>query len=299
MERDVRYFWVGLFVMLAVTGTALFGLWLAGSYDGRNYDRYTVYYTSAIAGLSPGSIVRYQGIEVGSVSGIRLSEKRQDLVKVDIQIQENTPIRGKSIAILSTSGVTGVAFIDIQNSTDDKSAPRRVKGEKFPVITGRSGAFTELFKNVPEITENLLEASRRLNGFLDDETLASVRTTAANIARISQDFNGLLSTQNIANVSKTLENAAVASEDFGAMAKRLDNAAKQIEETATKLSSSVERNEENLTKFTREGLDQIIRLSEETRAMTSSIRTLADRLGEDPSQVIYQPSYNGVEIPND
>ncbi len=296
MERDAHYFKVGLFVVISTLALAGFLLWIAGTYDGRNYDRYTVHFTTAITGLNEGAIVRYQGLEVGNVTRIRLSEDKQNLLRVDIQVKEGTPVRGESTAMLGMTGVTGVAFIDIQTQANDQSQPKEDPNERYPVILGRSSQLTEIFRNVPEITDNLLSVSRKLNSILSDDAASSLQATVTNLEKMTRDLNGVLSPQNVANFSKTLDNAAAASADFSSMAKRLDEAAVQVEKTATELKDAVGRNEENFTRFTREGVDQIIRLSEEGRRTAGSIRGLSDKLVEDPSKVIYQPNYHGVEI---
>ncbi len=296
MERDAHYFKVGLFVVIATTALAAFLIWIAGTYDGRNYDRYTVHFITAITGLNEGAIVRYQGLEVGNVTRIRLSEDKQNLLRVDIQVKEGTPVRGESVAMLGMTGVTGIAFLDIQTKPNDQSQPKTHPNEKYPVILGKSSQLTEIFKNVPEITDNLLQVSRKLNDMLDENTTTSLQTTITNLEKLTKDLNGVLSEQNVANFSATLDNAATASEDFSSMAARLDKAAVQVEQTATDLKDAIARNEESFTKFTREGVDQIIRLSEEGRRTAGSIRGLSEKLVNDPSKVIYQPNYHGVEI---
>lgn len=297
MERDAKYFRVGLFVVITTIALSVFTMWVAGTYDIRSYDRYTIYYTTAVTGLAEGALVRYQGMQVGNVTAIRLSDEQQNLIKVDIKIKEGTPVRGGSVAMLGMTGVTGVAFIDIQTHKNDQSTPRQMDGEEYPVIDGKSSQLAELFKNVPEITQNLLSLSKKLNDAFNDETIARLQNTMVHVENVTRDFNGLLSQQNVANATKVLENAAVASENFSSMSARLDSAATEVERTATNLGEAIARNEENFTRFTREGVDQVIRLTEESRKTAGSIRTLSDKLGEDPSKVIYQPNYHGVEIP--
>jgi len=297
MERDVRYFWTGLFVLVTLVCMAAFIAWIAGTYDNRKYDRYTIFFTNAVTGLNTGSVVRYQGIEVGSVLSIRLSDYRRDLVKVDIEIIEDTPVKSTTSATLGMMGITGITFIEIKTPPEDKLPAAKIASEPYPIILGSASQLTQLFETMPKILDNFLMVSDKMNKFLDPETMTTLQKAAQNIEQVTRDFNGLLSPQNTAYVAQTLQNAATASESFTEMAARLDKTAVQIENTAKLLGTTIMRNEEAFNQYTREGVDQVMRLTEESRATATAIRDLADKLGHDPSQIIYQPNYHGVEIP--
>ena len=51
MEKNSRYFVVGVFVMLSLLALTTFIIWLAGTHDVRNYQRYTIYFKDPVSGL--------------------------------------------------------------------------------------------------------------------------------------------------------------------------------------------------------------------------------------------------------
>ena len=85
-----------------------FTIWIAGHGDARKYERFTVYFTDPVNGLRESASVQYKGVEVGKVIDIRLTPERNDLIKVDIEVEENTPIYAGTKASLAMMGITGM-----------------------------------------------------------------------------------------------------------------------------------------------------------------------------------------------
>jgi ABC-type transporter Mla subunit MlaD len=194
-------------------------------------------------------------------------------------------------------GVTGYVYIDMTTQLDDTSPVRYIKGEQYPVIQGSGTNLAKALENVPEISRQVLAMTKKLNALLDENNLSEFSAILANFENLSRDMNGLLSEDNVANVTASLSNFAKFSIDMKEISSRFDQTADQIDKTADTISRMVSRNEANVNKFTQEGLDQIISMSRETRKAAESIHQAADKLGKNPSSLIYQPSQHGVEIP--
>ena len=54
---------------------------------------------------------------------------------------------------------------------------------------------------------------------------------------------------------------------------------------------------EDLGLFLRDGLPEMERLLRDSRSAAQEFRELSRSLKADPSQLLYEPSYRGVEIP--
>lgn len=296
MEKDAKYFVVGVFVTFCLVCMVGFLIWMAGAHDQRNYENYTLYFTDPVSGLKVGSGVQYKGVEVGKVKNIRLAEEREDLIKVDIAVDEKTPVREGTKASLSMQGITGMVFIQMNTDlADSRPVPKR-EGERYPVLEGSGTQLAKIFQDIPEITKEILEISKKLNVFLNDNNMASLGDTLVNIEKMTRDLNGLLADENVANVSLMIENFSQSSANVNELITRFDKTADEIDKAVHSISKIVADNGDNVTRFTREGLDQILSMSRETQKMTESIRKAADKLQQDPSQILYQPSYRGVEI---
>src|SRR5689334_11270418 len=76
MEKDANYFFVGIFVSLALLALVGFAIWLMGSGDFTPKHRFTIYFTDTVSGLANEGAVKYQGVDVGRIVGIRLASER-------------------------------------------------------------------------------------------------------------------------------------------------------------------------------------------------------------------------------
>ena len=111
METKAHHIIVGAFVLLMAAGAVIFLVWAAKIGPDREYDRYTIYFDTAVTGLSRNGDVRYNGIFVGSVESISLPADRPGQVRVDIRVLSGTPITNYSVATLSVLGLTGVSYV--------------------------------------------------------------------------------------------------------------------------------------------------------------------------------------------
>lgn len=296
MEKNSHYFIVGLFVSISFLALVVFTVWLTGTHDSHHYNKYTIYFRDPVSGLQQSANVQYRGIDVGRVTNVRLAAGRSDLIKVDIEIDENTPITAKSDASLATLGITGVVFITLTTPEGDKTPPQRIEGEKYPVIEGRGTQLSKLFQDIPAISKQVLEVTQKLNSVLNDENMQALDQTFKNVQSLSKDLNGLITDQNVANVTTSLDNIAKASENANDIVNKFNHTADQIDQTVKNLNDIVERNRGNIDKFAGDGLNQITEMSRETKDMARAMRRLADKLEQNPSQILYKPGSQGVEI---
>lgn len=323
MDRHVRYVIVGIFVSVMLALGAVFLIWAAGTYDLRNFQHYTVYFQGSVSGLTEGSTVSYRGVEVGNVSAIRLAKERTDLVKVDIQIDEETPVRLSTEASLQPLGITGLSFISL--TTDDNAdmrPPEKIEGERYPVVRATRSQLDIIFGDVPQVTQKLLDLAGRLSSLLSDDNVRNLSETIVNVNKVSNGLNQVLSPENVeslskavadvsaasgalnrvlspentAQLSRTISSFSTASDDFSQAMTGLGQAAENIEQATNTIEGILRKNEGNIDRFTGAGIDEVMLLLRDSRKMVDSIRKLSDKLGEDPSRVIYQPGTEGVKV---
>jgi phospholipid/cholesterol/gamma-HCH transport system substrate-binding protein len=170
MEEKVNFAVVGVFVL--VLSAALIGgvLWLSsGRSYGTSYDLYQTYMKESVAGLNLNAPVRYRGVDVGRVKRIGLAPGNVEQVQVTLAIERGTPIKVDTVAILSTQGLTGIAFVDLTGGSRVSPELKAEPGAPYPVI--RSG---------PSLMVRL------------DASLIDVAHTFRNAARLSDDLPRLV-----------------------------------------------------------------------------------------------------------
>lgn len=297
MEKNANYFVVGVFVSAAMLGIFLFLIWLASPHDEHKYDYYTVAFTDSVSGLEVGSDVTYKGVKVGKVAKLRLVPSNSELIEADIGVDKTTPVRAHTKATLDMQGITGLVRIELSTDNNDADPPARAAGEKYPVLQGKGSKLYQALEDLPDIAQKILSISTKLDKFLDDNTIASMKQTAQNIERMTRDLNGVLSQQNVDHVSHMLGNLSATSDKLPDMVDRLQKTAAQMDAAAASLNGIISRNKGNINQFAAQGLPQLTAVSHEAKGAATSLRSLADKLKDDPSRLLYQPSSNGVEIP--
>jgi predicted membrane metal-binding protein len=86
MDRDTNYVVVGAFVLLVIAMAVSFVFWYTDQQDKRTYRRYEIYFQGTVSGLTPGSPVRYLGVDVGKVVRISLEPQQRRRVQVTADI---------------------------------------------------------------------------------------------------------------------------------------------------------------------------------------------------------------------
>jgi len=168
MEKDAKYFTIGVFVSVTLLALVGFSIWLAGVHDFAPHTRYTVYFTDPVSGLDEQATVKYKGVEVGKILGMRLSPGRNDLVKVDIEVKKNTPVRAQTVAAVTTQGITGQSYIDLNTPANDDNPPARVSGEKYPVLQGTQSKFAKFMDELPRVADRLQNTLSAVGQFSKD-----------------------------------------------------------------------------------------------------------------------------------
>jgi len=172
MEKEANYFTIGVFVSLTLLALVGFSIWLAGVHDFGHHQRYTVYFTDPVNGLSGEAVVTYKGVEVGKVLELRLSPTRKDLVKVDIEVKDDTPVRAGTKASIGVRGMIGVSYVQLTTDNADQNPPPSLPDEKYPVLRGTGSKLDKFFDDLPQVSQHLMTT---LSG-IDDLTRQGTKT---------------------------------------------------------------------------------------------------------------------------
>jgi phospholipid/cholesterol/gamma-HCH transport system substrate-binding protein len=310
MDRDANYVAVGAFVLLVIAMAVTFVLWYTNQQDKRIYLRYEIYFPGTVSGLSQGSPVRYLGVDVGKVARIMIDPQQRNRVLVIADIEANAPIDGGTRASLSLQGITGLLFIDLEQ---DHKAPLPVgplaDGLHYPVIRSAPSDFDVLLSSLPALTTNLVELADRFNQLFSDENVRTFKATLDNARLASERLPATLREvqEMLADVRRaTLEvqGAAAGLRDIEArtapdIATAIANV-RQVSENLAKTSDRLDRfladNAPDVTRFTHQSLPEFEQLLRESRQAARDFRDLSRSLKQNPSQLIYEPNYRGVEV---
>ena len=310
MERDTNYTAVGAFVLLVVTMGGLFVYWYAGSADARDYRRYEIYFEGSVSGLNRGSTVRYLGVDVGRVVAIKIDTRASDRVQIIADIDSTAPVSKDTLASLSMQGVTGLLYIDLLANASAKRVMASVPSEKYPVIDSVQSNFDRLLASLPDLVGRATVVVDRAARVLSDENIKAFSKTMQNIELASASVPGAMrdAAVVVADLRATLADVRVAASgvrqlietsgpDLATASERIRAISENLAKTTANLDRLMTDHREDLGLFLRDSLPEIERLMRDSRSAAQEFRELSRSLKADPSQLLYEPSYQGVEIP--
>jgi phospholipid/cholesterol/gamma-HCH transport system substrate-binding protein len=240
---------------------------------------------------------------------IALDPQQRKTVQVIADIDSTAPIDDRTRASLSLQGVTGLLFVDLEQDPKAESTGTMPQGQRYPMIRSRRSDFDVLLSNLPALTTHLVELANHFNDIFSDETVRSLKATLENARLASERLPGAArELQELLSDARraTLEAQATVSELHGVLAKSspdLETALANIRQisdnlaqTTQRLNSFVADNEPGVSQFARQSLPELEQLLRETRAAAREFRDLSRSLKQNPSQLIYEPTYRGIEV---
>ena len=299
MNPHTNYVAVGLFLLFG--SIALIGLvmWLGKAGDTTQTSSYVVQIDGNVNGLSNGSIVRYLGVNVGSVEQILLhTQSVEPVVEVWIEIQEGLPIGEATYATLVAQGVTGIANIDLANDLT-LARPQVLHESGVPIIPFRPSGLSALLSGGGDLTEGARRLITRLNAWVGEENrsrveeiLENVQVLSASLARESENIPELVDSLKVTLAS--LERSAAGlegaiAEDWPVIAADLKTTSANLSAVSGRVDGWLERNEGNVDRLLGEGLNDVTGLVAELQKVAEQLNRLSSRLREDPSRLIYRP----------
>ena len=308
MEREANYAAVGAFVLVVALVAALFVYWYSGTRVHRTYDRYEIYFDGSVSGLEDGAAVRYLGVRVGRVMQMRIDPRDAGRVEVIAAIDSTTPISPRTIAELNLQGVTGLLYIDLQQSA--RPSQPSVPSLQYQVIRAAPSQFDVFMAQLPRLSAAAGGVIQRLNRLLSDHNIEDVSQSLDNLSQASsslpatvRNVNALVTqlrtaTEQLTATAQSARNVMdTAGPQIVTTVRRLNTVADNLSLATDQLDKMIAENRADVRSFTRASLPEVESFVREGRAAAKDIRQLSESLRQNPSQLLYQPAPTGVEIP--
>jgi len=310
MDRDSNYVAVGAFVLLVIAMAVSFVFWYTDQQEKRSYQRYEIYFPGSVSGLTAGSPVRYLGVDVGKVARIAIDPQQRKTVQVIADIDSSAPIDDRTRASLSLQGVTGLLFIDLEQDPKAESTGALAQGQRYPMIRSRRSDFDVLLSNLPELTTHLVEVADHFNSVFSDDNVRALKATLNNARLASEHLPDTVREvqQLVADVRRTTQEVQVtvaelrgvitdASPDLKTAFANIRQITDNLAKTTTRLNAFVAENEPGFSRFSKQSLPEFEQLLRESRQAARDFRDLSRSLKQNPSQLIYESTYKGIEVP--
>lgn len=311
MQNKAHAMAAGLFVLIVSLLVAGLGMWLTR--DNGDYNTYELSSREGVSGLQPQAAVRYKGVAVGKVTHIGFDPQVSGNVLIRIDVNEETPITASTFAVLGYQGVTGLAYVLLDDAGEDH--PPLPPGDSgLPRLPLESSPFSKLADQGPVILGRLDDAVQRLNQVLSEENQKHITSALVNIGQAAGSVHALslkldaTVTQRLdpalaavpalaAQARQTMQalqqagaNTASAAADMGQVARRLNEPDGVIDQTARgtlALSRSLER-------FNAVTLPRVEAATDATARAARQFGRMTAGVSDNPQALIYGP---GAPLP--
>jgi phospholipid/cholesterol/gamma-HCH transport system substrate-binding protein len=312
METRANYIAVGAFVLVMLAGMFAVVLWIARVEFNRERTFYDIYFTGSVAGLAPGSEVRYNGIRVGRVEEIRIDPQNLQQVRVTVELDQSALIKADAVASIEVQGLTGAAYIEISGGSQTAPLLEARAGQRYPVIASRQSGLQRVFASAPEVLSRLADVADKLSAILDERNRAAIAATLENIRRVTgvaaahaNDIDQTLTDtaaamrelrSSLASADETLAQLRALIGDKGearVALQSIDQASRKLDKLATDLDATVQENRPPLRDFSQRGLTQLTALLADARTLVDQLTRLSDEIERDPTRFFFGGNRRG------
>jgi len=178
MENRAYAIAVGLFTLGLGAGVVFIVMWFSGDTEKR--DVYRLESRFAVTGLNVQAPVRFRGVEVGRVDSIAFGSKNGRSILIAVSIKTDTPITRGTYAQLGSQGVTGLAYVILDDDGDkpERLSPADSEKTRIPV---RQSFFDEVAGSGKTLVADANEVARRMKLLLDEKNQVQLMKTLAGL----------------------------------------------------------------------------------------------------------------------
>jgi phospholipid/cholesterol/gamma-HCH transport system substrate-binding protein len=304
MENRAHALAAGIFV--AVLSLLLLGLasWLTR--DTGKRDIYEISTRETVTGLQPQAPVRYRGVDVGKVDTIGFDTKTAGNVLMRLEVDSAAPITADTFATLGFQGVTGLSFVQLDDS--GKPSPRLVPNKDDPPrIPLRPGLLAKLQDKGEKILDQVEQATVKINQVLADPNqkrlaaaLDNVGTAAASVDKLSTSMTALLDAQFgptrvnipafVKNADATLTSVRGSSDEAKAAIAEIGKTAKRLNDKdgpVDRLAEGAEGLAHAADSFNAATLPRINRVTEDASRAVRQLSRAVTGINDNPQSLIF------------
>jgi phospholipid/cholesterol/gamma-HCH transport system substrate-binding protein len=223
MEDRAKYILIGLFTFAVIAGAFGFIYWLHNSAGQKETAVYRVIFEGSVSGLRVGGPVLFNGIRVGDVTDMRLTNIPSQVAAI-LSVTKDTPVRADTRVSLEYAGLTGIASVSLKGATPSAPAIVAKKGE-LPTLKADPNAGTDMSTAVRETLGHA------------DAILAENQESLRNTIKNLETFTGALA-RNGDKLDKLMDNSTQAMGSFNELSVNLDKRTESITEGVNKLTDT-------------------------------------------------------------
>jgi phospholipid/cholesterol/gamma-HCH transport system substrate-binding protein len=188
MENKSHAFWAGLFTVVLLVAIAAAAFLF-------NVDRsvrvpYDLIARTNVTGLYTDAAVRYRGLDVGKVQSIKFDREHPGQILIRILVDTHAPITHSTYGSLGFQGVTGIAFIQLDDTGRDMT-PLSSSEKAVAQLPMRPGLLDQLQQRGDILLRKLERIADDVNDVLSPQMRDQLLGTAASLQHAADGVTDL------------------------------------------------------------------------------------------------------------
>lgn len=296
MENRSHALMTGVFTIALLVATVLIGLWL--NRDKTELVPYEIVTTQSIPGLNPQATVRYRGLEIGRVDEIVFDPRVTGQILIRLSVDEASPITTTTFASLGYQGVTGIAFIQLD---DDRTGSPRLAtgGDGAPRIPLRPGLLDQLEDRGLAILEKAEQVTASLDALLSEENRATMIGAVESVDRAADAFAAVPRRLDpvldqlpalVARVDRSVQSFDTLAHSATAMTRNYDQLATRLQAPdgpIERLNTTIGALGAATSELELETLPHVVQMTDEARASLRAVRRTANSFSDRPQSILF------------
>jgi len=296
MENRSHALMTGVFTIALLVATVLIGLWF--NRDKTELVPYEMVTTQSIPGLNPQATVRYRGLEVGRVDEIIFDPRVTGQILIRLSVDKASPITSTTFATLGYQGVTGIAFIQLD---DERTGSPRLAtgGDRIARIPLRPGLLDQLEDRGLAILEKAEKVTASLDELLSDENrtkmvgaFESVERAADAYAAIPQRLDPVLNQLPglVTKVNRSMDSVDTLATSATSMTRNYDQLATRLQAPdgpIERLNTTIGALGAATSHLELETLPHVVQMTDEARASLRAVRRTANSFSDRPQSILF------------
>ncbi|HSV55311.1 MAG TPA: MlaD family protein [Burkholderiaceae bacterium] len=304
MENKAHAMAAGIFVLVVSALLAALAVWLTRDQGERHL--YEISTQETVSGLQPQAAVRYRGVDVGKVVFIGFDPAAKGNILLRLAVDSEAPMTQATVAKLGYQGVTGLAFIQLDDG--GQPAPALVPDDAHPPrIPLKDGLFGTLLNQGTAIMEKVGEVTTRMNQLMNDDNQKRLATALDNIGQAAAGVNQLATrldgttrqrldpalvalqemagetTKTMRSMGASADSVAKTSAEVGKTAQRLNEKDGPID----RLAEGTEALSHAADSFNAATLPRINRVTDETSRAARQLSRTVNAINDNPQSLLF------------
>lgn len=289
MENRSHALMTGIFTIALLIAAVLVGIWL--NRDRSETVPFEIVTTQSIPGLNPQATVRYRGLEVGRVDDISFDPHVTGQILIRLSVDTDTPVTTTTFASLGYQGVTGLAFLQLD---DDRTGSPLLPSDKHHVarIPMRPGLLDQIEKRGLAILEKTEKITASLDHLMSPENQQTIIGAFDNIGKAAAAYGELPK-----RLQPTLDK-------LPALTAKLDQTASSVNTLATnangmvtslqapngpivRLTGAIGSLQGVTSDLEMQTLPHVTEMTDEAKASLRAVRHAANALSDRPQSILF------------